>query len=209
MTNDLRRRWLGRIAVGALLGGLALLSTGGYAADEPVRVRGTIASLEGTKLVVHGREGSDVTVALTPKYAVFAVVKASKDDIKKGTFIGTATLPGSDKSLKSLELVVFPESLRGFAEGHYSWDLKPKSMMTNATVSNMVTGTDGQKITVTYKGGEKTITVPPDAPIVALVAATQADLKPGVSVFVPAKRDGGAIKSGAVLFGKDGVKPPM
>lgn len=209
MSNSFRTgacRWA--VAV-ALLAASALGSLQAQAADQPARVRGTIASLEGNKMVVHGREGKDVTVELTPDFAVFAVVKADRSEIKKGSFIGTASLPQSDQSLMSLELVVFPESLRGFAEGHYSWDLKPSSMMTNATVSNMVQGTDGDKITVSYKGGEKTITVPKDVPIVALVAASKSDLKPGAEVFVPAKKDGDTIRSGAVLFGKDGVKPPM
>lgn len=194
---------------GAILAVSCLFAPFALAADEPVRVRGEIASIEGAKLVVHGREGKDITVDLTPNYAVFAVVKADKSDIEKGTFIGTATLDDKATGMKSLEVVVFPESLRGFAEGHYAWDLKPRSKMTNATVSNKVTGADGDKITVTYKGGEKTITIPPDAPIVALVAAKQQDLKAGAMVFVPAKKDGSAIKSGAVLYGKDGVKPPM
>jgi len=39
---------------------------------------------------------------------------------------------------------IFPESMRGTGEGHYDWDLKPQSRMTNANVEQTVAGVDGQ-----------------------------------------------------------------
>jgi hypothetical protein len=103
---------------------------------------------------VHTKDGKDVTVSLKDKYAALAVVKSSMDEIKEGTFIDTATEPQPDGSLRAVEVVVFPETLRGFAEGHYPWDLGPKSMMTNATIAQKVQKVDGETVDVTYKGGE-------------------------------------------------------
>jgi hypothetical protein len=115
-----------------------------------------------------------------------------------------------DGSLRALEVVVFPESLRGFGEGHYPWDLGSSSMMTNASIANKVQSTDGQTVTVTYKGGEKTITIPANVPIVALVPADKSDIMPGAIVFVPTEKQAdGTLLSGAILFGKEGVVPPM
>jgi hypothetical protein len=94
-------------------------------------------------------------VDLKDKFVALAVVKSWMDDIKQGTFIGTATVAQPDGSLRAVEVVVFPESLRGFGEGHYPWDLGPSSMMTNATIANKVQSTDGQTVPVSYKGGEK------------------------------------------------------
>jgi hypothetical protein len=109
-----------------------------------------------------------------------------------------------------VEVVVFPDNLRGTAEGHYPWDLGPSSMMTNATVANAVKGVDGQTVTVIYKGGEKKIDIPANVPVVAVVPASKEDIKPGAVVFVPSVRQSdGSLTSGAVLFGKDGVIPPM
>jgi hypothetical protein len=51
----------------------------------------------------------------------------------------------------------FPETMRGLGEGHYPWDLQPKSTMTNGNVEQIVTGVDGQTLTVKYKDGEKKI----------------------------------------------------
>ena len=197
-------------AFGALVIPMALACAPAYADGTPVRVRGSVVSLDGSKLVVHAKDGKDVTVSLKDKYAVLAVVKSSMADIKQGTFIGTATVAQPDGSLRALEVVVFPDSLRGFGEGHYPWDLGSKSMMTNATVASAVKGVDGQTVTVTYKGGEKKIDIPANVPVVALVPATVADITPGAIVFVPTERQSdSSLHGGAVLFGKDGVIPPM
>jgi hypothetical protein len=126
---------------------LVLGSGPAWADGTPVRVRGTVVSLDDSKLVVHAKDGKDVTVSLKDKYAALAVVKSSMDEIKQGTFIGTATEPQPDGSLRAVEVVVFPDSLRGFAEGHYPWDLGSKSMMTNATIADKVQSVEGEAVT--------------------------------------------------------------
>jgi hypothetical protein len=64
-------------------------------------------------------------------------------------------------------------------------------------------------VTVTYEGGEKKIDIPTNVPV-ALVPASKDDIAPGAIVFVPTERQSdGSLHSGAVLFGKDGVIPPM
>jgi len=198
----------GRLALA--FAAMMLVSTSAFADGTPVRVRGTVVSLAGSKLVVHAKDGNDVTVNLADKFAALAVVKSSMADIKEGTFIGTATVTQPDSSLRSQEVVVFPDKMRGTGEGHYPWDLGSKSMMTNATVSNAVKGVDGQTVTVTYKGGEKKIDIPANVPVVALVPGSKDEIKPGAIVFVPTmKQADGSLNGGAVLYGKDGVIPPM
>jgi hypothetical protein len=198
------------LAFAAALIPMALVSASAFADGTPVRVRGSVVSLEGTKLVVHAKDGKDITVNLAENFAALAVVKSSMADIKEGTFIGTATVTQPDSTLRSLEVVVFPDKMRGTGEGHYPWDLGSNSMMTNATVANAVKGVEGQTITVTYKGGEKKIDVPANVPVVTIVPATKEEIKPGAIVFVPTMRQtDGALNGGAVLFGKDGVIPPM
>ena len=197
------------LAFGALIS-MALVCAPASADGPPVRVRGSVVSLEGTKLVVHAKDGKDVAVSLADNFAALAVVKSSLADIKEGTFIGTATVTQPDSSLKSLEVVVFPDKMRGTGEGHYPWDLGSSSMMTNATVANAVKGVEGQTVTVTYKGGEKKIDIPANVPVVTLVPASKDEIKPGAIVFVPTQRQSdGSLQGGAVLFGKDGVIPPM
>jgi hypothetical protein len=199
----------GRLAIA--FAATLLVSASAFAAEgTPVRVRGTVVSLDGSKLVVKAKDGKDVTVNLADNYAALAVVKSSMADIKEGTFIGTATVTQPDTTLKSVEVVVFPDKMRGTGEGHYPWDLGPSSMMTNANVAKAVKSVNGQTVTLAYKGGEKTIEIPADVPVVALVPGTKEEIKPGAIVFVPTMRQpDGALNGGAVLFGKDGLTPPM
>ena len=177
---------------------------------ETVRVRGAVVSLDGQKLVVHSKDGKDVPITLKDNYAALATVKSSMADIKPGTFIGTATVTQPDSSMRSVEVVVFAESLRGTAEGHYPWDLGSNSMMTNGSVGNAVKGVDGQTVTVTYKGGEKKIDIPANVPVVELEPGNKSEITPGAIVFVPSdKQADGALVSGAVVYGKEGAIPPM
>jgi hypothetical protein len=124
-------------------------------ADETVRVRGAIASLEGSTLTVKTREGPDAALALKPEWKVIGVTAASAGDIKPGDFVGIASLPGSGGGDGTIEVLIFPPAMKGTGEGSYPWDLKPKSTMTNGTVMNAVKEVDGRTLTVSYKGGEK------------------------------------------------------
>jgi hypothetical protein len=104
-----------------------------------------------------------------------------------------------------------PEAMRGTGEGHYPWDLQPKSTMTNANVEQVVTGVDGHTLTVKYKDGDKKIIVPPDVPIVTFAPGDKADLRPGTKIFIGAskKLPDGTLQAARVNYGKDGLTPPM
>ena len=192
-------------------GALALLA-GTALADTSQRLRGTVTSVDGNTLMMKSVDGTMLTVKLADDWKASGVVKASMEDIKPGVFVGTAS--GAKESdiddLTALELVVFPESMRGTGEGHTAWDLKPGSTMTNATVTTKVESVKGQTLTLSYKGGEKKVILPKDVPIVTIASATQADVKAGASVFIPAqKNDDGSLVASRILVGKDGVVPPM
>jgi endonuclease YncB( thermonuclease family) len=190
---------------------LALFALTSLADAQSVRLRGTIESVAGDTLVVHTREGDTATVHLKPGAAIGALIKAQLSDIKPGLFIGAAALPGADGALKAMEVHIFPEAMRGTGEGFRPFDLAPNSSMTNGNISAAVDTVDGPKLTVTYKGGEQTIVVDKQTPIVMLVAGGADDLKAGagVIVFASAKGADGAYEAGRLIVGRDGVKPPM
>jgi hypothetical protein len=195
-------------AVAALTGVAAVSSA---QAAETVRVRGTIVSLDGSTLTVKTREGPTSAVALATGWKVTGVAKASVEDIKPGDFVGIASLPTAAAGEGAIEVLIFPPAMKGTGEGSYPWDLKPKSTMTNATVTNAVKDVDGRTVTLSYSGGqEKKISIPEGIPIVTFGAATADDLKPGATVFVPAQRgDDGGLSAGRIVVGTNGVVPPM
>jgi hypothetical protein len=195
--------------VGVGLAFAALCLSPARAADE-VRVRGTIVSLDGGALTVKTREGPNSVVALKTGWKLTGLAAASADAIKPGDFVGIASLPKAAGGDGAVEVLIFPAALKGAGEGSYPWDLKPSSTMTNATVSNAVKDVDGRTLTLAYHGQEKKISIAEGTPIVTFAPATPADLKPGATVFVPAERGAdGALASGFVVVGANGVVPPM
>ena len=47
---------------------------------------------------------------------------------------------------------IFPEALRGAGEGQFPWDLKPDTVMTNATAGTITKTPAGNVVQVSYKG---------------------------------------------------------
>jgi hypothetical protein len=115
-------------------------------------------------------------------------------------------MPQSDGSLRAFEIQLFPESMRGVGEGHRPWDLQPHSTMTNGTV----VGTSGRSLTLDYQGGEKTVTVPADAPVITYQSGDPSLLVPGAHVIIIGKRSaGGSFAADRIGVGKNGLTPPM
>lgn len=209
-----------RIVLLAALSSTLLLG----AASAPFHVRGTLVRVQPASFTVATASGN-VTISLPPKAGVAAVVPGSLADIKPGTYIGTANIQGGPED-RALEVVVFPDAMRGAGEGNYPWDLTQKSnqssMMTNGTVASpnghsMMTngsvshasGTGAMTIDVTYKGGQQRIIVPANVPIVRIEPGTRALLTPGAHVFVVASGDPSHPVAQRVVVGKDGAIPPM
>ena len=177
----------------------------------PVRVRGTIERIESPVFLVKSRDGAELKIVLADNAVAVGVVKATLADIKPGSFVGIGAMPQADGTQRALEVLIFPDAMRGTGEGHYPWDLQPKSTMTNGNVEQAVTGVDGETLTVKYKDGEKKIIVPPGVPIVTFVPGDKADLKPGIKIFIVAakKLPDGTLQAARVNYGKDGLTPPM
>jgi hypothetical protein len=191
---------------------LSLLAVTSIAnAQGTVRLRGTVDRIEGPMYVIKLRDGTEAKVTPTEKALFVAIVKASLSDIKQGSFVGTTGMPQADGSQKAIEVHIFPEAMRGTGEGHYPWDLRPQSTMTNANVEQTATGVDGQTLTLKYKDGEKKILVPPDAIIVTYVSGDKSEITPGTKIFIAAakKLDDGTFQTPRINYGKNGLGPPM
>jgi hypothetical protein len=176
----------------------------------PTRIRGTVDSLAGDMLMVNARDGQMIHITLAPNYTVRGVVKKQLSDIKPGDYVASTSVKGTDGKLHAIEVHIFPEALRGTAEGQFAWDLVPDSLMTNATVGTITASPKGGLMKVTYKGSESEIDVPADIPIVTYVPGDATLLKKGAAIFVIAlKKDDGSYTASGVTAEKDGVKPPM
>jgi hypothetical protein len=208
------------------------------AAPVDEHIRGKIVSITPSTLVVRTSSAVDVSIALNVGTHYLQVVPSSLDKIESGSYIGTATKDIGSAQV-ALEVMIFPPAMQGLNAGHFPYDRLPDttisgtttttSMMTNGNVS-VVSAAEGgnvstamtngnvsatvsqngvKQLTVTYKGGQQTVLVPPTAPIVNLVPATVSDLSKGAYVFVDAAKDGSSLTAGLVAAGVGGLKPPF
>ena len=176
-------------------------------AQETVRIRGTIERIEGPVFVVKNRDGAELKLTVTDNPLFVAIAPSTMADIKPGMFVGSAGMMQPDGTQKAIEVHIFPESMRGTGEGHYDWDLKPQSKMTNANVEQTVAGVDGQMLSVKYKDGEKKLLVTPETVVVTYVTGNRDELKPGTKIFVAAakKQPDGTMQTPRITYGRNGA----
>jgi hypothetical protein len=187
-------------------------STAGLAqaqAPAQTRVRGTIDSVSAHEMLLTTRSGEKTSLKLADDVGVTIIAPIAIDAIKPGSFIGTAAMTQPDGTLKALEIQVFPEAMRGVGEGHRPWDLGTDSTMTNGTVGDLKVA-NGRTLQLTYKGGEKTVFVPPNAPVITYEPGTRAALTASAHVIVTATTNpDGTLTATRIGVGKDGLVPPM
>ncbi len=219
----------------ALVGvALALSSRPAAAEDKPPQhVRGDIVGMNGDTMDVRTRAGQVVHVKVPDDVGVAKVEEASPSDITDGAFVGVTAVPKSGGKLVAKEVHIFPEAMRGTGEGHRPWDLGAGSSMTNATVSGMGAGKGGsakqgtgssmtnatvagtkksggeRTLQLKYKGGEQTVVVPANVPVVKLAKGDRSLLKAGAHVFVIATEENGTLTAQRMTVGEGGVTPPM
>ena len=196
----------------------ALAVTSASAQQKNVRVRGTIEQVDGPVLTIKSRDGDTLKVRMADDAKVVALVKATLADIKPGSFVGSTAMPQEDGRWKAVEVHIFPEAMRGTGEGDRPYDYKPKSTMTNGTVSALAKSTvngavekaEGTTLTLNYKEGEKKIDVTPETVVVIYAPGSMDELKSGAKIYIPAatQQADGTLMTARVNVGR-GVTPPM
>jgi hypothetical protein len=199
-----------RFTIALLIATVSTVALAQAPANPVVRIRGTVEQLDGQNLVVKTRTGELASIKLADNFMVMGITKGSIDDIASGKFIGTTSVGERDGALVALEVHIFPENMRGTGEGHYDWDLRPTSKMTNANVANVVNMGKDRILTVQYKGGEKKVLVNESAVVVTYIPTDKSELKPGAPVFLNTTRQpDGSLTAPRVNVGLNGQAPPM
>jgi hypothetical protein len=178
-------------------------------AQESVRIRGMVANLAENTITVTPKAGDPAVVVLDGQWTVTGIAPIARSEIKQGAFIGATVAPDADGTMRALEVHVFPERLRGTSEGRQPWDLAPNSAMINATIEADVASNDGRTLILANKDDKVRIVVPPDVPVVTFVPGERADVTPGATVFIMARRmPDGTLHARGIQVGK-GITPPM
>ncbi len=198
-------------ALSVLVGlGAALPGGAGEApAGRPVVIRGTIAAVDGPRLRL-ATAGGEVKVTLAEPLVVVGAVPARLSDITPGLFVGTAARTQGDGTFRSIEVHIFPETMRGTGEGHRPWE-RPETTMTNANVEAVVQRAEGSLLILKHKDGKTRVVVPPDTPIVRYVPGDRSLIVPGASAALigATRAEDGTIRAPRITVGMGGTKLPM
>lgn len=197
----------------ASLAGTVLVPRLAGAQESSVRLKGTVAAVDGSTLVVATGTGS-ARIALDEKLRVVLEEPADLAKIVPGDFIGSGAVPQPDGTMRAVEVHVFAESMRGSGEGFHPWTGAPNGTMTNATVREVAAATvdsvSGRLLALKYNGGEQRLFVPPDAPVVRFSPGDRSALVTGAHVSVnAAKHADGTLSAAGVTVGKNGYIPPV
>lgn len=189
---------------------LFLIAGAAQAQQGGTRLRGEVEAMDGATLMLKTSEGREAKVTLAPGFAAGGIVPAKVSDIGKGAFIGVGARPQPDGTLLAVQVVIFPEAMRGTGEGHRPWGVLPDATMTNATVADTVSKVDGANLVLSYPGGEQKVTITTEATILMAGPAEAAELKPGVQVAMTASRQAdGSYSASRITIAKGGAKLPF
>ena len=185
-----------------------LLGCAAAEAQQAQHMAGIFTETDGSTLTVKTDAGDSIKVALAATLVVARLDKASVADLKPGVFVGVGARPQKDGTQQAVQIVIFPETMRGTGEGHRSWGVMPEATMTNGAIADTVAAVDGPNFTLNYKGGAQKVTTPAGASILALKIIDRNELKPGTrgQVVVAQQPDGG-FSTARVTLWAEGVTP--
>jgi hypothetical protein len=174
-------------------------------AQQNIAVRGLITAFDGKLLSVKTKSGSDVGVELPESVNVSSTKAFGPADIKPGMTLGVTTVKRADGAVVAIDVRPIPATAKQGLSPH---DLAPDSTMTNAVLEGAVTASGGHELTLNYGSGTVKVLVPPGTAMSQSAPGTRADLKPGETVFVAArKNEAGGLTAVRVQVSKDGLKP--
>jgi hypothetical protein len=143
------------------------LSIGTAAAAGQERIRGTVVAVSAGVLTVHTATG-DIPVLLGGDTKYLTESRSDLNHISRGSYIGAAAKNVGEKQV-ALDVLVFPPSMKGAAEGHFDWDrvsdttlsggARTPSSMTNGSVAAVIGSMGSASVNSTMTNGSVAVTM--------------------------------------------------
>src|SRR5712671_3285113 len=182
-------------------------------------VIGKVQSFTGSSLDVQTPSGV-VHVDFKQPLTTYKQIPSDLSHVTSASYVGVASTEADGKEVAK-QIIIFPAELSGAAEGSVLTDppgATTHSRMTNGSVSRspvshsrMTNGTvqkgSGTTLVVQYQDGSKTISVPPNVPVVE-VAPEKVVFAEGDTVYVATeKRPDGTLTTNKILVIAPVVSP--
>src|SRR5260221_14410751 len=169
--------------------------------DPPIPgVIGKVRSFTGSSLDVQTPSGV-VHVDVKQPLTTYKQIPSDLGHVASASYVGVASTEQADGKEVAKQIIIFPSELSGAAEGSVLTDppgATTHSRMTNGSVSRpdvthsrMTNGTvqkdSGTNLVVQYQDGSKTISVPPNVPVVE-IAPAQVTFANGDTVYAATEK---------------------
>jgi hypothetical protein len=218
--------------------GVSIAAITASAAPQPERLRGIVTAVAGDAVTVHTATG-DVSLSVSGDTKYLTTAHADVKSITAESYVGVATKDVGGKQVALDIIIFPPamkgaaEGHFGWdrvpdttlaAGAHTASSMTngsvvvvaqggtaatTNSSMTNGSVATASESSGAKQLTITYKGGEQKVLVPPTTQIVTMQFGAVSDIKPGVGVFVNAVADGDKTAAGLIIVGAPGAVPPI
>jgi hypothetical protein len=221
--NVLMRHPLPRIVIIFLLAAQATPNTVWAQVKAVPPLSGVIGKVQSvTDSSIDVQTGSGVVhVDITQPLTTYKQIPSELSHVTSTTYVGVASTEQADGKEVAKQIIIFPEELRGAAEGSVLTDPPggtTHSRMTNGSVSRpaashsrMTNGTlqkgSGTTLVVQYQDGSRTISVPANVPVVE-VAPEKVTLAAGDTVYLTTdKLPNGTLTTNKILVIAPAVSP--
>jgi hypothetical protein len=183
-------------------------------------VIGKVQSLTGSSLDVQTPSGV-VHVDVKQPLTTYKQIPSDLSHVTSASYVGVASTEQADGKEIAKQIIIFPAELSGAAEGSVLTDppgVTTHSRMTNGSVSRpavshsrMTNGTvqkgSGTTLVVQYQDGSKTISVPPNVPVVE-VTPEKVAFAEGDTVYVATEKlPDGTLSTNKILVIAPAVSP--
>jgi len=195
----------------------------------PLRVHGVVKQFDGQYLTVTIDSGKTIVLGLQPATRIARSRMMTLADIKPGFFVGTTAMVSADGTLRAQGVRIFPPASQGTGEGQYPMDSNPSRIVTNATVSAVMTGPTGGTLSLTFHGasgdpnctgrapiggggcnGSAQLSIARGVPILAITTGDTSLLLPGAIVLAFATTDAASLFTAAsITVERDGKLAPV
>jgi hypothetical protein len=195
-----------KVATAIVLGMLSFAFVTSHA-QTPMRVRGTIAAMDGNAIAVKAGDGKNVDVQLSDKTNILFAQPISLSEIKAGDFVAVTSVKRKDGTLAAYDVRRF---MKPSNPGHRPFDGRDDQTMTNANVSATVQGAAGHELVLSYEGGSQKVTVADTAAVTSLAPGHRLHLAPGSYVNLLAEPGSdGKLTARSIEVRKDAPKAPQ
>jgi hypothetical protein len=163
---------------------------------------GNVIKFSDNEVVITAND-KPLLIKLTDSLHIFAPSPSSLANVQRSAYIGVVSKKQTDQPDQAVQVLILPEELRGLNEGSFMLppdkDAESAGRMTNGSASDVansgtsrmsngsVSGTDTTSLTLQYQGHSRTVSVPPNTPVVEY-KVTSKKPNPGDKIFVLVKK---------------------